>query len=139
MKIGIVGLIGLFVWNALLGAFGGILLCIHQDLDIHAEEELAAETASCASGGCETIQMDTCIDSGECCIDIELRAEQLPVARFKSDMGAGEPLVLFAVLTHYLRAPEPARSLVYEKPESCALPHRSWLTDFYLQTTVLRV
>lgn len=139
MKIGIVGLIGLFAWNALFGAFGGILLCIHQDLDMHVEEEVVAETASCASGDCETIQVDTCIDSGECCIDIELRAEKLPVTRLESDVNSVSPFALLAFFIDYLRAPEPARSLVYERAESCVLPHRSWLTDLYLQTTVIRV
>jgi hypothetical protein len=120
MKIGIVGLIGLFAWNALLGAFGGIFLCIHQDHAGHAEAEIATE-ASCSSEHCAPNETDTCIDSGECCIDIELRAEQLPVARLKSDANSVAPLVLLAVLIDYLRAPEPSLSLVYESPESCSV------------------
>ncbi|MDQ8194898.1 hypothetical protein QEH59_10705 [Coraliomargarita sp. SDUM461004] len=152
MKLGIVGLISLFAWNALFGAFGGLLLCIHQDLELHAEklhaeevnEELAAAaaTASCVTDHCLPNQADACLATGECCIDIELPAELLPVVRFKSDVSSAESLVLLAIFIDCLRAPEPSRSLVFQ----CSgprvfesLPESAWLTEYYLQTTVLRV
>ncbi|MDQ8205929.1 hypothetical protein QEH52_00275 [Coraliomargarita sp. SDUM461003] len=160
MKLGIVGLISLFAWNALFGAFGGLLLCIHQDLELHAEElhaeelhaeevneELAAAAAAAAASSCVTDhclpnQADACLATGECCIDIELPAELLPVVRFKSDVSSAESLVLLAIFIDCLRAPEPSRSLVFQCPGPRvfeSLPESAWLTEYYLQTTVLRV
>ena len=138
MKICIVGLISLFAWNALFGAFGGLLLCIHQDFGVHVDED-AVNGFSCASDhGSVSVEV-ACVDTDESCLDIELLAEQLPPARLQSEAHFVAPLVLLAVLIDYLQVSEPSLALVYQSAEPCAPPHVLWLTDDYLQTTVLRV
>jgi hypothetical protein len=134
----IVGLISLFVWNALMGAFGGLLLCIHEDLGLHVDCNTELE-AACAPEE-EACGADACLSSNKPCVDIEVVAEQLPIARIKSDDGCkqlqGSPEI--AMLAPLWIAELPVRRLnkkiaVRAPPQSC------WLTDLHLQTTVLRV
>ncbi|MGZ0657400.1 hypothetical protein ACWPKS_17515 [Coraliomargarita sp. W4R72] len=138
MKICIVGLISLFTWNALFGAFGGLLLCIHQDLDMHVDED-SVNGFSCSSDHSPVNVEVSCVDADESCVDIELLAEQLPPARLQSEAYYVAPLVLLAVLIDYLQVSEPSLAFVYQSAEPCAPSHVLWLTDDYLQTTVLRV
>ena len=139
MKLCIVGLISLFTWNALLGAFGGLLLCIHQDLGGSVSED-AVQASSCLADHCSVAVEASCATAAERCIDIELIAEELPPTRLQSEAQFVAPLVLLAVLIDFLQVPEPSLALVYQWPKPpCASPQATWLTDDYLQTTVLRV
>jgi hypothetical protein len=65
----------LFSWNALFGAVGGLLICIHDDLRMHSDlgqkNEAACETAHAS---CESSQHN--ISAAEHCMDIELDAIQ---------------------------------------------------------------
>jgi hypothetical protein len=131
----IVGLISLFAWNALFGAFGGLLLCIHQDFGVHVDDD----AATCSGEHEQISEQASCAVVDQSCVDIELLAEQLPVVRLESDTSSLVPHVLLAILVDYLQAAEPSLELVYQSIEPCASPHVCWLTDFYLQTTVIRV
>ncbi len=138
-KICIVGLISLFTWNVLLGAFGGLLLCIHQDLDIHVDDESACETACPDAHEEEAHETESCLSEDESCVDIELIAEQLPATRLNSGVAMTLPQATFTTLIECVPASQPSLTFIYKSAAPRAPPQARWLTDFYLQTTVLRV
>ncbi len=65
----------LFSWNALFGAVGGLLICIHDDMQMHAEmgekDEDACDTAHALS---ETPRPR--LEASENCLDIEFDSVQ---------------------------------------------------------------
>lgn len=73
-----VWLLCLVVWNGAFGAFGGLLLCLHQDLSVHVDAELEAGVA-CDSEHPEVV--DSCLSEAETCVDIELSGKVLPPTR----------------------------------------------------------
>jgi len=141
LKICILGLISLFAWNAVFGAFGGLLLCIHQDLGVHVDDDAvhAADGVSCADAHEETSETTSCVEFHEPCVDIELVAELLPATRLNSGASDLLPQFFVVVLIDYFRVPEPSLALVFESVAPRAPSYTFWLTDFYLQTIVLQV
>lgn len=132
----IVGLISLFAWNAVFGAFGSLLLCIHQDVD---SREHASASSSCANEHGVMVVTDACPGEDDACVDIALLAEPLPLARLQFESFSLEPLVLLAVLFEHFQLTEPSLDLVYQSAQWTVPKQSCWLTDSYLQTTVLRV
>lgn len=161
-KLCIVGLIGLFAWNALLGAFGGLLLCIHQDLAIHIDDAFTCATACAnveinAQANPDAVthtdthaalpQTKSCLAIEESCVDIDLVAEPLPATRLRLQSLLEVPLPqisLFKVIG-YPPLAEPMTTLAGASaaprvpPAQLAAPGTHWLTDFYLPNTILRV
>jgi hypothetical protein len=137
-KICIVGLISLFTWNALLGAFGGLLLCIHQDFDLHLDEDSACKSV-CADAHQERRETESCLSVDESCVDIELVAEQLPVTRLKSNTAPTLSLAPLVAIKESVPAMVPTLTLVDQSRTPRGPPQPHWLTHVYLQTTVLRV
>lgn len=139
-KICIVWLISLFAWNAVFGAFGGFSLCIHENLGVHVDDDLAS--ASCGScGNAHTSERaDTCLTEDESCVDIELVAERLPAMRLNS-VASTLPQVMLAAFIECGRMLIPALAIVHDSSAPHAPPNGQmyWLTDLVLPTTVLRV
>ena len=135
----IVGLISLFAWNAVFGAFGGVLLCIHQDLGLHLEDE-AVDGGSCAGvHAASDLSTVSCVDEDESCVDIELLAELLPATRLKSEIHFETPQVVALGLIDHFQICEPA-GVMFSKVAAPRAPRvLAWLTEIHLQTTVLRV
>lgn len=67
----------LFAWNSLFGGVGGLLLCLHENFDLHPELG-AGDATDCGSaeedGGSEA----ACLSKSESCVDIAIDAVQLP-------------------------------------------------------------
>lgn len=129
----------LFTWNALLGAFGGLLLCIHQDIGMHVKTDCESET-TCADTHENTVNPGPFLAEDKSCVDVELIAELLPATRLKSEMAApplpAAPLVALIEIVPLVERP---LAHVYKSIAARAPPQARWLTDIYLQTTVLRV
>jgi hypothetical protein len=147
MKMYILGLIGLFAWNAVFGAFGGLLLCIHQDSDASAVlAEKASEStlkqssvqSSCLNEHGLMVVTDACSGEDDTCVDIALIAELLPLARLQLESISIAPYALLLVSFERFQMSEPSLDLFYQA-ELQYVPMRScWLTGAYLLSTVLR-
>jgi len=79
-KIISVWLLCLIVWNGAFGAFGGVLLCLHEDMTMHVEAEAEGED-DCGSIQSSEGSEIACISPAESCVDIELSGHVLPPAR----------------------------------------------------------
>lgn len=93
-KVIIVWLTSLCAWNAVFGAFGGLLLCIHDDA-LHIES--AVESSATCPDNCGSVEaVYQTITITETCLDIELGQALIVVLR--SDEGrlslATSPLLL---------------------------------------------
>lgn len=134
----------LIAWNSAFGPFGGLLLCIHQDLALHMDDNSGGDLAclnglSCA-GHAEAVPVaGFCLGKDESCVDIELVAELLAVVRLHSEASCPPPQVLFDTGIDRLRISEPSHALVPKERPAQSLPHPPWLTAAYLHTIVLRV
>jgi len=77
-------LLGLFAWNTVFGAVGGLLLCLHQSLTLHPElisgkiSDCAPETTNRSTDGSTEL---TCLSDAESCVDVELEAVDLSQVR----------------------------------------------------------
>ena len=138
IKLCRVGLISLFAWNAVFGAFGGLVLCIHENFDVHVDEDAAAGVP-CSDSHEEADQAISCVDEDESCVDIELIAELLPATRLDLAASFVFPQAVDIVLIDHFKLVEPSIVIVSKMAASRAPPHVCWLTDFYLKTAVLQV
>jgi hypothetical protein len=84
----------LFSWNALFSAVGGVLICIHDDSQMHADvgqkNEADCETAHAS---CGTVQQN--ITAADHCLDLELDAVE--AMWMKVDQSHVPPLLTFRV------------------------------------------
>lgn len=100
-KLSVVWLLSLFAWNAVFGAFGGLLLCLHEDLSLHLETGLDTKV-DCAPGVPEGSVDFACITGLQSCVDIELTGDELPTARLThSDSFPKASLDLVATLPNF--------------------------------------
>lgn len=100
-KLSIVWLLGLFAWNAVFGAFGGILLCLHEDLSLHLETSFEAKV-DCAPNSSVTPVDFACVSRLQSCVDIELTGDELPAARLtQADSFPTSPVYLVATLPNF--------------------------------------
>ncbi|WFB34500.1 hypothetical protein P3T73_10040 [Kiritimatiellota bacterium B12222] len=63
----------LFSWNAVFGAVGGLLLCIHEDLQMHSEVGLSGD-ADCETSTLASDFEASCLSAAETCVDVEIKA-----------------------------------------------------------------
>ena len=97
-KLIIVWLLSLFAWNAVFGAFGGILLCLHEDLSVHLETGFDAKV-DCVTDLSEDSVDFACVSSLQPCVDIELAGDELPTAQLtQADSFPTVPVSLVATL-----------------------------------------
>ena len=97
-RLSIFWLLSLFAWNAIFGAFGAILLCLHEDLSVHLETGLDAKV-DCAPGLSKTAVDFACVTGLQSCVDIELTGDELPTARLThTDSVSTSPVYLVATL-----------------------------------------
>jgi hypothetical protein len=92
-KVSILWLVSLFAWNALFGAFGGLLLCIHEG-ELHFES--VTETAvTCVDNCVESSVHEYSVSEPETCIDIELSKLLIVSPRVESGQSlAVAPIIL---------------------------------------------
>jgi hypothetical protein len=66
----------LFSWNALFGAVGGLLICIHQSLQVHADvgQKNIEECETVCDSSDSSLQN---LEAAENCLDVELDALQM--------------------------------------------------------------
>lgn len=126
-KVIIVWLTGLFAWNALFGAFGGLLLCIHEGA-LHLESAVEIEDG-CADGCDSFVAVDYQIAASESCLDIEL-SKVLVIAQ-RTDEGPFN-LVASPVLMSVLDTIEPIFTL-----KEFAASHPTRAPPDILDTSVL--
>jgi hypothetical protein len=88
-KLIVAGLVSLFTWNAVFGAFGGLLLCFHDDRSLHPELAAGAHN-DCDAGDAGDAMGKGCLSELESCVDLELKAIELPDARV--DDGQHSPV-----------------------------------------------
>ncbi|MGZ0655835.1 hypothetical protein ACWPKS_09530 [Coraliomargarita sp. W4R72] len=100
-KVIIAWLLSLFAWNAVFGAFGGILLCLHEDLSLHLETSFEAKV-DCAPNSSVTSVDFACVSRLQYCVDIELTGDELPTARLTpADSFPTSPVYLVATLPDF--------------------------------------
>lgn len=134
----------LIAWNSAFGPFGGLLLCIHQDLALHMDDNSGGDIAclnglSCAGDADAVPVAGFCMGTDESCVDIELVAELLPIVRLHSAVSCLPLRVLLDTGGGRPRIPEPSHALVPKGRPAQSLPHPPWLTAAYLHTIVIRV
>ncbi|WOO42974.1 hypothetical protein [Rubellicoccus peritrichatus] len=80
-KLGSIWLMSLFSWNVLLGASGGILLCIHED-DSMQVESCGDAAACCCGDSAPTVDLHSNSDCGDC---IDVKIEGLEITSIRPD------------------------------------------------------
>lgn len=134
------GILCLFVWNVALAGVPSLLLCLHHDFEVHLESETSMH-GHCADEHEHVVsqEVELCYVDDDC-TDIELQGgEQIP-ARLNEMHSVDLPIPAVVQLCYH----EVARPVV---DRLCSLlpsvrgPPASvhWLTDLYIQKTVLRV
>ncbi|MEZ5275536.1 MAG: hypothetical protein R3F07_04045 [Opitutaceae bacterium] len=79
-KVITIWLSSLFALNAVFGAYGGLLLCIHQNLIVHTESGVAGGFR-CEAGSNNGLSDFSCLSGSEPCLDVELIGGALPAFR----------------------------------------------------------
>jgi hypothetical protein len=123
-----------------MGAFGGLLLCIHWDLDLHIDGNPELGISCMDEAQDQACGTENCLSEGKPCVDVELVAEQLPVTRLKSDNSFKQiqDAPVLALIEALWLTEFPCR-LLYKKIATRAPPRVYWQTNDHIQTTVLRV
>lgn len=78
--------LSLFAWNTVFGGVGGLLLCLHQNLELHPEL-ISAEDSDRKSTCNDPSAKKTCLSGEESCLDVELKAVELPEGRIDEDQS----------------------------------------------------
>ena len=135
-----IGILCLFIWNVALAAVPSILLCLHHDFKVHVESE-GSKSGHCGhehqSAGLQ--QIDQCSVDGVC-TDLELQGGDLIPSRLNEMLTVDLPIPALSELS-YSDLSRP----VYNRVCSLLPPVRGppvsvhWLTDTFIQKTVLRV
>ena len=101
-KITVAALLSLFAWNAVFGGVGGLLLCLNKSSAL-SPELISGDGFECppvcVGGGAEqgawgSAQESTqvrCLSADEHCVDVELKAVELPQVRI--DKGESAPIL----------------------------------------------
>ena len=92
-KIITVWLLCLIAWNGAFGAFGGLLLCVHEGLNLHFDSE-SVDGGSCEDHLCGPSHAQAAISGVDACVDIELKGELLPPVRIDEQIDAVWTVVL---------------------------------------------
>ncbi|MEN8661733.1 MAG: hypothetical protein ABF330_04490 [Lentimonas sp.] len=134
-------LLSLFIWNVALSGVPSFLVCLHQDFMLHVQPETEVD------GHCEgthehahdAATMEAACEIDDDCTDLELSGTDLIPTRLNESETFQVPAVTFAALEI-----EPLAPRIFFQPAMTQLrlrapPSIHWLTDLYIQKTVLRV
>jgi hypothetical protein len=133
-------LLSLFVWNVALAEVPSLLLCLHHDFEVHVESA-DQEHGHCGDehAHVESEEVGLCIVKDDC-TDLELRGgEQIP-SRLNEVHSVDLPMLAVAEFNcHDLIVRQvKVLSMMLPRPRGPP-PSVHWLTDHYIQKTVLRV
>tara|TARA_B110000977_G_C11088246_1_gene495649 strand:- start:6309 stop:6737 length:429 start_codon:yes stop_codon:yes gene_type:complete len=139
-KITVAWLLSLFVWNVALAGVPSVLLCLHHDFAVHLETE-GAEHGHCddVHDHVESQETELCVVKDDC-TDLELQGgEQIP-SRLNEVHSVDLPILSVAEFNFHdsdVRKIETLSTLLSQLRGPPPSVH--WLTDYYIQKTVLRV
>ena len=138
-KFTVVWLLSLFVWNVALAGVPSLLLCWHDDFEVHLESEDACDR-HCDSAHLESAAEHVVVcEINENCTDIELLGgEQLPTRLNDSYVVELPVFVAVESAVVFPKVPTVAVNAQLGAPAR-APPPAHWLTDVYIKKTVLRV
>lgn len=139
-KFTVAWLLSLFVWNVALAGGPSLLLCLHHDFAAHVELEDSTHQ-HCEDGHdhVESEEVGPCIVKDDC-TDLELQGAELIPSRLNKVHFVDLPIFAVAEFNfHWSRirkvdALSALLSRLRGPPDSV-----HWLTDIYIQNTVLRV
>lgn len=133
-------LLSLFVWNVALAEVPSLLLCLHHDFEVHVE------SADQEHGHCgdehvhvESQEVGLCIDKDDC-TDLELQGGKQIPSRLNEVHSVNLPMLAVAEYNFHALIVRPLEVLssMFPRPRGPPLSVH-WLTDRYIQKTVLRV
>jgi hypothetical protein len=138
-KFTVAWLLSLFIWNVALAGVPSYLLCLHHDFLLHLESEESCETH------CEGMNRHDASEANELCTmdgdctDLELFGGELITLRLNKVEMLDLPVFYVSALSYPLLAFRIIEESAQLLPPSRAPPSVHWLTDLYIQKTVLRV
>jgi hypothetical protein len=139
-KITVAWLLSLFVWNVAFAGVPSLLLCLHHDFAVHFESEDSTH-GHCADGHdhVEPQEVALCFVKDDC-TDLKLQGAELIPSRLNEVHRIDLPILAVAEFNfNDLVVPQ------VESPLGLQLRLRGppssvhWLTDYYIQKTVLRI
>jgi hypothetical protein len=144
-KITVAWLLSLFVWNVALAGVPSLLLCFHHDFAVHFESEDSTH-GHCADGHCadghdhvESQEVALCVVKDDC-TDLKLQGAELIPSRLNEVHRIDLPTLAVAeFIFHDLVVPQVESPLGLQLRLRGPPPSVYWLTDYYIQKTVLRV
>ncbi len=144
-KITVAWLLSLFVWNVALAGVPSLLLCFHHDFAVHFESEDSTH-GHCADGHCadghdhvESQEVALCVVKDDC-TDLKLQGAELIPSRLNEVHRIDLPTLAVAEFNfHDLVVPQVESPLGLQLRLRGPPPSVHWLTDYYIQKTVLRV
>lgn len=139
-KITVAWLLSLFVWNVALAGVPSLLLCLHHDFVLHLDSEDSTHE-HCEDGHehVESQEAELCIVK-EDCTDLELQGAELIPSRINEVDSVDLPTLAVTNFSFYDLEVRKVDALSTLLPRLRGPPISvHWLTDLYIQKTVLRV
>jgi hypothetical protein len=139
-KFTVAWLLSLFVWNVALAEVPSLLLCLHHDFAVHLESEDSTH-GHCEDGHehVESQEVDLCVVKDDC-TDLELQGSELIPSRLDEVHSVNLPMPALAEFCyHHLAHPQIDALCSLLPPVRGPPTSVHWLTDHYIQKTVLRV
>jgi hypothetical protein len=138
-KFTVAGLLCLFVWNVALAGVPGFLLCLHEDFLLHFQSEDTCET-HCEEGHADEEPEDAgfCDLEGDC-TDLELVGGVEISTRANEIETIDLPALSLMAFNYPLTPSQIFKESAQFRPPLRGPPSVHWLTDHYIQKTVLRV
>jgi hypothetical protein len=144
-KITVTWLLCLFVWNAALAGVPSLLLCLHDDFLLHVESG-SFESALCDDSRCYDDHADVEMESRETCLiesdctDLKLQGGVWIPSRMNEVNVIDVPAPLVAAFDfNDLVVSHSVFSFAIQLHQRGPPLSVHWLTDLYIQKTVLRV
>lgn len=139
-KFTVIWLLSLFVWNVALAGVPSVLLCLHDDFEVHFETE-GSTHEHCEDGHdhVESQEVELCVVKDDC-TDLELQGAELIPSRLNEVHSIDLPVLAVAEFNFHDSEVRKVESLSTLLPRLRGPPPSvHWLTDLYIQKTVLRV
>ena len=139
-KITVLWLLSLFVWNVAFAGVPSLLLCLHDDFQLHFESEDSTH-GHCEDGHnhVESQEVELCVVKDDC-TDIELQGAELIPSRLDEVHSVELPILALADFNFHDLQVRKVDALSTLLPRLRGPPSSvHWLTDLYIQKTVLRV
>jgi len=139
-KFTVAWLLSLFVWNVALAEVPSLLLCLHHDFEVHFESDDSTH-GHCEDGHdhVESQEVGQCVVKDDC-TDLELQGAELIPSRLNEVHSVDLPILALAEFDFHgleISMVEPLHCLQLRLRGPPPSVH--WLTDLYIQKTVLRV